>query len=86
VTATPSFGSHQLCECLEQLGFKPLLQKATSHVKYKPPVGIDPVHGQRPFIMVQLGFKTYDQNACSRYISQIKSFGFNREEIIKHLK
>ena len=86
MTATPSFGSSQLCRCLEQLGFKLLVQKATSHVKYRPPPGINPADGQRPFIMVQLGFKAYDQNACSRYISQIKSFGFSREEIIKLLK
>jgi len=86
VTTTPSFGSRQLCKCLEQLGFKSLPQKATSHVKYEPPKGIDPLHGQRPFIMVQLGIKTYDQNACSRYISQIKFFDFSREEIIKLLK
>ena len=55
----------------------------TSHIKYDVPIGVKVAPGQRSFIMIQMGFKNYDKNACSRYISELKAFGFTREEILK---
>lgn len=85
MAVTPSFGTRELIRCLERLGFTPKPQLATSHRKYISPLHIKANIGQRSFIMVQLNIKRYDSNACSRYIGEIKSFGFTREEIIKAL-
>lgn len=82
MAVTPKFGSRELIHCLVQLGFKPLRQYGTRHQKFIPPTKVKVSAGQRSFIMVQLNIKTYDSNACSRYISQIKSLGFSRDQII----
>ena len=86
MAVTPKYGSRELVNCLESLGFSlRRKQSGTSHVKYDPPSYIKVNPGERSFIMVQLGVKTYDTNACSRWINQIKAFGFSREEVIKAL-
>ncbi len=77
-----SFGSKELCGCLKTLKFNPGSQNKTSHVKYKIPPNKKCPPGVRPFIMVQLGRKSYHPHARSRYISQIKRFGFTKKEIL----
>ena len=87
MAVTPKYGSRELVHCLESLGFSlRRKQTGTSHVKYDPPSHVKVNPGERSFVIVQLNIKTYDSNACSRWINQIKSFGFSREEIIKALK
>jgi hypothetical protein len=83
---TPKYGSRELVNCLNNLGFSQEPQTATRHVKFKTPQSITINPGQRSFIMVQLGIKTFDSNTCPRYITEIKNFGFSRETIIKNLK
>lgn len=80
-----SFGSKKLCNCLQCLGFLPTPQIGTSHIKYKIPSDKKAPIGVRPFIIVQLGKKTYHPHARSRYISQIKRLGFSKEEVIRYL-
>ena len=80
-----SFGSTELCKCLERLGFIRLPQKATSHIKFKPPQGKSLPTGQKNFIMIQLQRKNYDKHSTRRYIRQIQNFGFTEKEILKHL-
>lgn len=76
-----SFGSRNLQKCLKKLGF---IQKGikSSHVKY---FHKDGKIGSKPFMVVQLGKKTYGKNAGNRYISQLKKFGFTKKEIERHL-
>jgi len=78
-----SFGSKELCRCLEKLGFQCQAQKDTSHVKYKSPHNIKILPGEKSFIPVQLGRKHYDKHSSTRYLRQIKQFGFTDEEIKK---
>lgn len=85
MAVTPKFGSRELVRCLLRLGFTSRKQMGTRHVKYNPPSNIKLKPGQRSFIMVQENIKTYDSNACSRYINEIKAFGFSREEVIRAL-
>lgn len=77
-----SFGSRELCKCLKTLKFIPKPQSKSSHVKYGAPPGIDCPPGMRPFMVVQMGRKTYHPHTRSRYISEIKKFGFKKEEIL----
>lgn len=79
------FGSKEICKCLKKLGFTSQFQRASSHIKYKPPIGKNRSLDQRPFQMVQLGKKTFSRHACARYTSQIKSFGFTKKEIVDNL-
>lgn len=83
--AMKSFGSKELCQCLRHLGFSPEPQKGTSHIKYSIPENKKTLSGVRPFIIVQLGRKSYHPHARSRYVSQIKRLGFSKKEIMKHL-
>ncbi len=84
---TPRYGSRELVKCLLILGFTLNRKQAgTSHIKYTPPLGIQIKAGERSFIMVQMGIKTYDTNACNRYIKQIKDFGFKEQEILNGFK
>lgn len=76
-----SFGSKGLQECLEKLGFVPRGIES-SHLKYYHKQG---KIGSKPFMIVQLGKKTYGHNAANRYMAQIKKFGFTKEEIEKNL-
>ena len=85
MAVTPKYGSRELASCLKNLGFTPRKQMGTRHIKYDPPVHASVNPGQRTFIIMQQNIKTYDSNACSRYINEIKTFGFSREEIIKAL-
>lgn len=78
---TKSFGSKELQKCLNKLGFVPKGIKS-SHIKY---YHTESRVGSKPFIIVQLGKKTYGKNASNRYLSQIKRFGFTKEEIEKYL-
>lgn len=80
-----SFGSRELYKCLIKLGFNPLAQKGTSHLKFSPPKGKVVSQGTRPFMIIQLNIKTYDPHSASRYINQIMKFGFSKEEIYKNL-
>lgn len=81
-----SFGSRELYNCLINLGFTPLKQKGTSHLKFLPPKSKRVLQAMRPFIMMQMGEKTFDPHSASRYIRQIIQFGFSEEEIVKALK
>ena len=86
MAVTPKYGSRELTRCLESLGFTlRRKQSGTSHVKYDPPSHVKANPGERSFIIVQLNIKNYDSNACSRWINQIKAFGFSREEVINAL-
>lgn len=81
-----SYGSKELIKCLEKLGFKPNSQNATSHLKFSAPDGVKINVGDRDFIMVQTNRREFDPHARTRYIAQIKKFGFSENEILKHLK
>ncbi len=76
-----SFGSGELHKCLKKLGFYPE-DSSSSHVKYYHKDG---KRGEYPFIMLQMGKKTYGHNSCNRYIQELKKFGFTKEEIEKYL-
>lgn len=80
-----SFGSRELCKCLECLGFRQQPQKATNHVKYEAPSNKKVPPGVRPFIIVILGRKSYDPHTRTRYLRQIKNLGFSEKEIRKCL-
>ena len=76
-----SFGSKELQECLEKLGFYPK-DSNSSHVKY---FHKDGKKSKYPFLMVQVGKKNYGKNSCKRYVQELKQFGFTKEEIEKNL-
>lgn len=76
-----AYGSRELVKCLQCLGFSPKPQRATSHIKYIPPRHKKINPNIRPFLIVQLGRKTYDPHAQTRYIRQIMNFSFSKEEI-----
>ena len=87
MTPTPKFGSKDLLNCVIGLGFTlHRKQTGTSHIKYDCPKGIKTEAGFRPFIMIQMGHKVYDKNACSRYLGELKKFGFTEEKILSCLK
>jgi len=76
-----SFGSKELCRCLKHLGFRLQSSRGTSHVKFKIPPGRKIPVGTRPFIIVQMGRKSYDKHSSTRYLRQIKDLGFSEEEV-----
>lgn len=76
-----AFGTKELHQCLTKLGFIPE-NSNSSHIKYYHKEG---KRGQYPFIMVQIGKKEYGKNSCSRYIQELKKFGFTKQEIEKCL-
>jgi len=79
-----SFGTKELCKCLEKLGFTCKGIKS-SHVKFNLPKNRKISAGLRPFMIVQLGKKNYDSYIANRYVSELKKLGFNKEEIEKYL-
>ena len=79
-----SFGSRELIKCVEKLGFE-YKRQSSSHLIYHPPRGSKSMTISKNILPIQIGRKTYDKNAQSRYVSQIKSFGFTKEEIEKNL-
>ena len=81
-----SFGSKELVKCLDKLGFKAKSQNATSHLKFSAPDGCQINIGDRDFIIVQMNRKEFDPHARTRYVAQIKKFGFSENEILKNLK
>lgn len=80
-----SFDSRELENCVKKLGFT-FKNIQSSHVKYLPPKSKNFLPEARPYFVLQLGKKTYDSNAMSRYVTQLKRFGFTKEEIEKNLK
>lgn len=76
-----SFGSRELCKCLENLNFQKQSQKATDHVKFK--FSKSNYKDNRAYITVQLGRKSFDKHSSTRYLRQIKNFGFTEAEIKK---
>lgn len=80
-----SFGSKELESCVKKLGFT-FKNIQASHAKYLPPSRNDISPEARPYFVFQLGKKAYDKNAASRYITQLKRFGFSKEEIEKNLR
>lgn len=81
-----SYGSKQLQNCVEKLGFIFNSISSSHHAKYDPPPTHNLSLGGYTFFQFQLGRKTYDTNAANRYITQLKRFGFTKQEIEKHLK
>lgn len=81
-----SFGSKELERCVQKLGFTYDSISSSHHAKYNPPRGTKTQIGDYPFFQFQLGRKSYDPHSVNRYISQLKRFGFTREEIAKNLK
>ena len=79
---TKSYGYKELHNCLTSLGFYPE-DNNSSHIKYYHKEGKT---GKYPFIMDQVNLKTYQKNAKSRYISELKMFGFTKEKIENNLK
>ena len=80
-----SFGSKELVRCLEILGFI-FNRQGSSHAIYNFPKDHQPPIGIRPYMTVQLGRKVYDPHSASRYISEIKKFGFTKKEVEAGLK
>lgn len=78
-----AFGSKELVKCLKKLGFT-YLRESSSHQIYGPPSGKKNPEG-RP-LPVKVGVKSYDPNSRSRYISEIKMYGFTKEEIREAFK
>lgn len=79
-----AFDSKELIKCVEKFGFT-FNSSNSHHSKCYPPLGKLPPSGIRPFYMIQLGRKTYDPVSASRYISELKKFGYTKEEIEKNL-
>lgn len=73
-----AFGYKELVRCLKKLGFT-YQRASSSHEIYNPPQGKRNSLG-RP-LPVKVGVKSYDPHSRARYISEIKSYGFKREEI-----
>lgn len=81
-----AFGSKELEKCVEKLGFTFNSISSSHHAKYNPPKGINIPVGNYPFFQFQLGRKAYDPHSANRYITQLKKFGFSKEQIEKNLK
>lgn len=81
-----SYGSKQLENCVKSLGFTFDSISSNHHAKYNPPPGKTVPIGNYTFFQFQLGRKTFDTNAQNRYITQLKRFGYTKEEIEKNLK
>jgi len=80
------FGSNELERCVKKLGFTFDSISSSHHAKYYPPDGKNTSIDNYPFFQFQLGRKNYDPHSASRYLSQLKKFGFTKEEILKYLK
>ncbi len=77
-----NFGSKELCKGLLTLGFTLAKNQTSSHhIKYDIPKGHAIDNELRPFMMVQLGQKSFHPHACSRYITELKRLGFEKEKI-----
>ena len=81
-----AFGSKELESCVKKLGFTFDSISSSHHAKYTPPEGINTQIGDYPFFQFQLGRKTYAPHSANRYITQLKRFGFSKEEIEKKLR
>ena len=79
-----SFGSRELIKCVEKLGFS-FKRQSSSHLIYHPPQGRKSTTINKNIFPIQVGRKTYDKNAQSRYVGQLKSFGFTKKEIEENL-
>lgn len=79
------FGSKDLERCLTCLGFTPRQSKA-SHKKYDCPKACKIPVGVRPFIIIVLNKKHYDDISTSKWVKQIRAFGFTDEQIASCLK
>lgn len=80
-----SFGSKELEKCVKALGFTFDSISSSHHAKYTPPSNKTVAVGNYPFFVFQLGQRTYDPHAASRYITQLKRFGFTKAEIENNL-
>ena len=80
-----AFGSKELQKCVINLGFVFDSISSNHHAKYNPQTNKTTV-GEYPFFQFQLGRKTFDPNSANRFITQLKRFGFTKEEIEKHLR
>lgn len=78
-----SFGSKDLVNCLQSLGFKKNKQHGTSHLKLSSSKPVPP--GIRPFIIAILNKKTYDPHTQKSYLRQIKNLGYAQEEIEENM-
>jgi len=77
-----AFGSRDLIRCVECLGFK-FNRQSSHHLIYEPPKNRqNPEH--RPY-SIQIGKKSYIPHSRSRYISELKSYGFTKDQIEKCL-
>lgn len=74
-----SWGSRELVQCVECLGFE--FKRQTRHLIYAPPKGRTSTTINKNLLPIKGEVKSYDPNSRSRYITQIKSFGFTKEEI-----
>jgi hypothetical protein len=73
-----AFGSKDLLKCVKKLGFT-YLRTSSSHEIYAPPQGKRNPQGRS--LPIQVGKKSYDPHSRARYISEIKNYGFTKEEI-----
>jgi len=74
------FGTKDLEKCLLCLGFTSRPAKA-SHKKFDCPKYCEVPERLRPFIIVVLGKKQYDDISAAKWIKQIKNFGFTNKQI-----
>ena len=79
---TKAFGSKELIKCIGKLGFT-YQGMSSSHSIYKPPAGKE--NSEHRPLPIQVGKKSFDPHSRARYISEIKSYGFTKEEIEKNL-
>ena len=79
-----AFGSRDLIKCIEKLGFV-FKRQTSSHKIFHPPKGRKSTMLNKNILPIQIGRKSYDPNARSRYVGQIKSFGFTKKEVEKYL-
>lgn len=75
------FGTKELTRLLKRLGFVSQKSVGSSHQKWAVPKGTTIKPGQRPFIIVVKNKKSYMLPTCNGYIKQIKSFGFDTDEL-----
>lgn len=80
-----SFGSRELKQFCKKFSFRFDSMSSSHHAKYYPPKSRQTSNPKRPFFQFQLGRKTYDRHSANRYISQLKQFGFTKEEIERNL-
>jgi len=82
------FGTKELTSCLINLGFylDPNKSNHSHHVKYLAPKHKILSKEIRPFIVVQLGQKTYYKQAAQGYLREIRRFGFTTKDIDQGFK